>query len=392
MTAEVWTFERVAAIEDGDVASVGAAMVWVDAELARATALAAAVIHKAEANGTVRASGHASAKGWLRGVTGCASTTATKLVQLTQAFDHLPTAWAAMRRGELSVDNAEVLVKLHRNRRITDIVEQHQQLLLSFAISLPHADWCRVAERFRAYVDPDGASLSHAEAREQRRVHAGHVGTEFFFDATGDNAAGVEIMAIYKQFVQAEFEKDRRAVGAGQKLPRTAAQRRFDAFHEMARAAGRSGTVTLPSSLVNFVIDEQTYLDALARAHDLPVPPRPPEDFGAYRSETTDGVSVDPGRIVYESVAGHVRRVVLDGEGVVINLGRKRRLFSGPARDAALLRYQHCDCPGCDVPASQCEVDHIRPWTAFGVTDAVNGRPLCRRHNHHKGPKPWDTS
>jgi hypothetical protein len=388
MADEVWTFERLAAIADDDVASLDAATRWAHAQLARASALAVAAAHRAQAMGAVAAAGQTCLRDWLRGVTGCASATASRLASLSDALAHLPQASAAFRSGELSTDNAEVLARLHRNRRIRDAVEAHEALLLPHAIALPHPDWCRVAERFRAFVDPDGAAGAHDDAHRRRRVHAGHVGTEFFFHASGDNADGAEIMAIFQRFVQAEFDRDCAAVGRGQKLPRSAAQRRFDAFHEMCRAAACSGEVQLPASLVNFVIDEHTYLDAVARAQGLPVPARPADRFAASRCETIDGVAVDPRHVVYESIAGHVRRVVMNGRGLVTDLGRRRRLFRGAGRDAAMLQSPHCSWPGCCVPASLCDIDHRQPWAALGGTDAANAQPLCPRHNRHKGPAP----
>jgi hypothetical protein len=86
---------------------------------------------------------------------------------------------------------------------------------------------------------------------------------------------------------------------------------------------------------------------------------------------------------VAAAVVGHVRRVVFDSAGVTINFGRKRRVFTGAARDAALLRNRRCLWPGCGLPRSQ--LDHHDEWAEHGGgTDQVNAGPLCGRHNRWK--------
>jgi hypothetical protein len=84
---------------------------------------------------------------------------------------------------------------------------------------------------------------------------------------------------------------------------------------------------------------------------------------------------------VKASIVGHVRRVVYDGAGVVIDLGRKQRLFTGAAREAVMLLARLCSWIGCDMRAEWCEADHTVGWKGGGNTDSDNGGPLCRCHN-----------
>jgi hypothetical protein len=76
-----------------------------------------------------------------------------------------------------------------------------------------------------------------------------------------------------------------------------------------------------------------------------------------------------------------IRRVVTDAKGVVIDLGRTQRLFSGYARAAVMLLEPTCIWPGCDQPHSWCHADHLTSWSTRGPTNADNGAPLCARHN-----------
>jgi hypothetical protein len=109
------------------------------------------------------------------------------------------------------------------------------------------------------------------------------------------------------------------------------------------------------------------------------------------RCETTTGHQLDPDDMLAAVLCGHVRRVVLDAAGVVIDLGRRARLFTGAARDAVLLVDRWCIWPGCDIRSGHCQTDHTRPWATNGPTRPGNGGPACARHNRWKqrGYRTW---
>ena len=79
---------------------------------------------------------------------------------------------------------------------------------------------------------------------------------------------------------------------------------------------------------------------------------------------------------------------VLGGESEVLDLGRKRRLFTPAQRKALAIRDQHCRAEGCDIPAAWCEAHHAGvPWAAGGQTDLADGVLLCSWH-HHRADDP----
>ncbi len=63
-------------------------------------------------------------------------------------------------------------------------------------------------------------------------------------------------------------------------------------------------------------------------------------------------------------------------------------MFSGPTRRAVEVRGRECFHPMCDLPAEQCEIDHVEPWAAGGATVAANGRPACGFHKRARNPGP----
>ena len=82
-----------------------------------------------------------------------------------------------------------------------------------------------------------------------------------------------------------------------------------------------------------------------------------------------------------------VTALLLDSEGVVVNLGRTQRLFSASQRRLLALRDGGCRYPGCDRPPAHTDAHHVRSWQAGGSTDIPNAILLCRHHHRavHEG-------
>ncbi|MFI5283726.1 MAG: DUF222 domain-containing protein [Candidatus Dormibacterales bacterium] len=74
-------------------------------------------------------------------------------------------------------------------------------------------------------------------------------------------------------------------------------------------------------------------------------------------------------------------RVLLGAESSVIEVGRARRVVSGPARRALVARDRHCVWPGSERPASWSGAHHVVHWVQGGSTDLENLVLLCHRHH-----------
>src|SRR5436190_1460382 len=70
-----------------------------------------------------------------------------------------------------------------------------------------------------------------------------------------------------------------------------------------------------------------------------------------------------------------------------LDYGRQTREWAPDLYNAIVLRDQGCRYPGCDRPATWCDVHHIQEWDAHhGPTSIDNGVMLCRHHHrrlHH---------
>jgi len=76
-----------------------------------------------------------------------------------------------------------------------------------------------------------------------------------------------------------------------------------------------------------------------------------------------------------------VTRILLDSDSMVIDVGRAKRVISGPQRKALNVRDRGCVWPGCDRPASWSSGHHLVHWIRNGPTDLPNLCLLCFRHH-----------
>ena len=71
-----------------------------------------------------------------------------------------------------------------------------------------------------------------------------------------------------------------------------------------------------------------------------------------------------------------------------VEVSATARLFTGATRRAIELRDRECTHPYCDKPACDCDVDHILPFAAGGLTTQENGRVRCPFHNRLRNQRP----
>ena len=84
---------------------------------------------------------------------------------------------------------------------------------------------------------------------------------------------------------------------------------------------------------------------------------------------------------------GTIRRVIVDAQSEVLDVGRARRLATPTHRAALRVRDRGCAFPGCDRPPEWCQAHHLIPFEHGGATDLGNLCLLCSHHHHlvHEG-------
>ena len=162
--------------------------------------------------------------------------------------------------------------------------------------------------------------------------------------------------------------------------PRSPLQLRHDALADILRtAAGCADTPSLggapPTLLLSVSADqlgEQEGVAFLEGAH-------------SYEGDVV-------GSAVARQIAcsGAVQKVVMDDDGRILALGSPLRTFTSHQRRAIALRDGGCVVPGCQVPATWCEVHHVHEHSQGGATHTDNGVLLCWFHHRTLETSGWE--
>ncbi|MDP2498922.1 MAG: HNH endonuclease signature motif containing protein, partial [Candidatus Palauibacterales bacterium] len=79
--------------------------------------------------------------------------------------------------------------------------------------------------------------------------------------------------------------------------------------------------------------------------------------------------------------------MIHDGEGNVLDVGRKSRTVPTRMRRALEARDRCCRFPGCR--STRTDAHHVEPWAAGGETSLENLALLCRRHHRRVHEDGW---
>lgn len=342
-------------------------------------------------------------RSYLKGTLNCSGSAANKIRKRADATNNHSAIGEALLSGRVGPDQVDLLAKasshLVAGKRFGEFAPQ----LLDHAEHLEFSDFETVIQHFITQADPNGSFDDQQFHEDERTAWVNNVNGSIEVHASGGSPlAAAEMKAIFDVAVEAEFEKDcaaRRAEhGDGAlaaPLPRTTQQRKFDAMHSifmLSVAAPANGKT--PAPLVNIVIDHVTagrVLEAHGVVESADILEVGADAFAAAEADllqrrcSANGTPVHPDIALKALIAGRLRRAIIDADGVIINLGRTRRLFTGKAREAAQLLAASCTHRGCDVPAKFCDVDHRVEWAAnSGSTNQHNAMPACGVHDRWK--------
>lgn len=367
----------------------------IELEQRRLEAELALVVAEAERRQLHRNDRHRSLGSWLRSHTNWSGFQTTRRRRAARLVTTVPAAGAALHDGHIGIAQFDELARARANPRCGDRLVDHADRLLEWCEQLSYDEFCVCVRRWEALADEDGANRDRDASVEGRTAFVGPLGQGVVISASGGSPLEAEEMtAIFERFVDAEFcrDCDERTERHGPDaptdlLPRTDGQRRFDALVNVFRSAGLAdgSPVRRNPVVLDVISDEFSYLEALSR-HGLALPPEPSprHDLLDRRRETASGTPLLPDDLIAIALDEHVRGLVVNSAGVVIDYGRTHRLFSGPAREAALLTATRCSRNGCSLPARYCQVDHMDGWVGGGRTDQANAAPTCQHDNRAK--------
>ena len=352
----------------------------------------ATFVHQVAETGLFSADKHRTPKAWGKAACNWSGGEAGRFVKAGAMLSKFGSAAVLAADGGLGVAQMHALAAVTANPRVQQHLAGGEELLVGQAAVLDFDDYATLLATWERVADADGAHNDSQRVHRNRTASASIVGDQLFLNAVCGTAQGVQIKEILEAFAGTEWAADWDAgllahgnAMCPQLMERTDTQRRMDALLAIfLKAAGAFAEPTGTAFTVNIVVSqpvlEHNLLTLLSNDPVALLDPNLP----GHRCETNTGVAIDPHDMLVAAAIGHVRRVVIDSAGVVTDMGRKQRLFTGALRDAVLMHSRWCIWPGCHRPATQCDADHLLPWANAGPTNTHNGGPICNYHNRWK--------
>ena len=349
---------------------------------------AALLVQLVDDTGAYLADGHRTVGAWGRATHNWSPPEAARMVKLARVMRWLPEFTASALAGELGVAQMHAIAAIATNPRVREHLDDvTDRLFTNAARDLDFNDLSTLLRHWEQLADADGAKGRHDRAVSERRAAVTVTGERGYLDAQGPAYDGVMFQEILEHFTQLEWQHEWDVLAAihGDRMcaalmERSHSQRCFDALMRIFAAAAGSDTDG-PAVTVDITIDQTTFEHELERLAGGTPDPIPASHAPNRHCHDRRGRPVDPRAVLAAALVGRVRRKVIGADGVVLDLGRRQRLFRGPLRDAVLAGSPRCTHRGCLVIGDHCEADHLQAWSQRGPTNAANGAPRCNFHN-----------
>ncbi|MGZ4449285.1 MAG: DUF222 domain-containing protein [Nocardioides sp.] len=338
------------------------------AELEARVAQHASVVQVEDLNGAT------STATWWAHATRQTRAEAFRKVRLAAGLEKYGLVQSALARGDLVVDQAQVIVRsldALPDDLDPEVVDQAMTRLLDLAEHHDAKSLHILGRRILEVVDPERADAEEEKQLRQDEAKAaqtmrltmsddghGRVHGRFTLPA----AQGAMLKKILLGFAAPKH------VGSvdgtvGERVPNPLKMGR--AFVEMIE---RYPTDKIPAAGgVNATVVVTMDLSTL---------------LGADRAATLDtGERITAGQARRLACEAGIIPAVLGGTSQVLDLGRKRRYFTESQRIALAVEQEGCTADGCDWPPGLCHAHHDIRWTDGGPTDKRHGRLLCPKHH-----------
>lgn len=388
----------------------------------RLHAVQVGVVDLIDQRGLFAEDGHRGAKGLVVAASGVSGAVAARRVQVARTLRWLPAVAAGLAAGRIGVGQVELIARVFANPRVRAELIAVEADLATVAELMAFAEFERWLRDWERLADADGAGV---------RSERGHANRDFRIVVLPDGnvridggcggVQGTIVREVFDVYVQAEWDADwaeaRARLGDAatyDDLARTDRQRRMDAvsavFADAIAHRNQCGRDGKPGHqlVIDLVLDAVTAEATVARlagvdpgadprlaswwsdlaaslTDDTAGDEQPVRPVG-FRSETLDGHPLDPREVIVAAMNHHIRRVVIGADGVVVDMGRRSRLFTGARQTAVRISAHSCVWPGCPVPVTHCESDHLIEFNGpkRGPTNPINADPLCGHHNRLK--------
>ncbi|WP_330437887.1 HNH endonuclease [Micromonospora sp. NBC_00821] len=343
----------------------------------RLAAVKLTLVRELDGRGTPRAQGASSTAVWLRERLRLTIPAARRLIDLATALDTgNPGIRQALADGHISVDQARVITDTATTVNTSTDAETADKavgVLVGWASQFDATHLRKLGTRILDHVAPDiadAAAQAALDAEARRAARDRHLTlseqTDGRLRLTGTLDA--ETAGLFRATI------DPLTAPSGPDDTRSPGQRRHDALADVCRLALRSGELPDSGGDPAQIVVTTTY-DTLTR------------QLGAGALDI--GLQLTPDTVRRLACDATILPTVLGGTGQVLDVGRQRRLITGPLRRALVLRDRGCAFPGCDRPPRWCHAHHIHHWADGGTTNLDNAVLLCGHHHRHLHHSDW---
>ncbi|MFC5922309.1 HNH endonuclease signature motif containing protein [Micromonospora vulcania] len=343
----------------------------------RLAAVKLTLVRELDGRGTATAQGASSTAVWLRDRLRLGVGAARRLVELAAVLDAAPAGVRdALTDGLVNVEQVRVIAETVGTVHTVagaQAADKAVGVLVDWAAQFDATLLRKLGSRILDHVAPevaDAAAQVALQAEESRAVRDRHVTVSEQPDGrlrltgTLDTEAAALLRAVI----------DPLTAPAGPDDTRTPGQRRHDALADVCRLALRAGELPEHGGDTTQLVVTTSY-DVLRQHLDA-------------------GTLDTGGHLIPEAVRrlacdASILPAILGGTGQVLDVGRQRRLITGPLRRALVLRDRGCAFPGCDRPPRWCDAHHLLHWTDGGPTSLDNAVLLCGHHHRHIHHSDW---
>ncbi|MFF0368977.1 MULTISPECIES: HNH endonuclease signature motif containing protein [unclassified Micromonospora] len=339
----------------------------------RLAAAQLAVVRQLHGRGTLVAQGASSSAVWLRHRLRLDVSAARRLVGLAASVEAAPSGVRdALASGAVTVEQARVIAgtaAVVSASAGAEVADKAVGLLVEWAEQFDPSLLRRMGARILDHVAPDladdladdgaAAALAAEAARAARDRHvtiSEQAGERLRLTGTLDAEGAALLRAVI----------DPLSAPSGPDDTRSAGQRRHDALADVCRLALRTGGLPEHGGESAQVVVTTSY-DGLTRQ--------------LHAGALDIGLQLTPDTVRRLACDAAILPAVLGGAGQVLDVGRQRRLVTGPLRRALVLRDGGCAFPGCDRPPRWCAAHHIDHWADGGPTSLDNAVLLCGHHH-----------
>ncbi|MEO3772804.1 DUF222 domain-containing protein [Micromonospora sp. B9E7] len=343
----------------------------------RLAAVTLTLVREIDGRGTARAQGASTTAVWLRERLHLTIPAARRLVDLATALDTgNPGVRQALADADITLDQARVIadtVTTVQESAGTEAADKAVGVLVDWAAQFDPSLLRRLGTRILDHVAPDladaaaAAALAAEAARATRDRHV-TISEQTDGRLRLSGTLDAEAAALLRAAI------DPLSAPAGPDDTRCAGQRRHDALADVCRLALRTGDLPDSGGDPAQIVVTTNY-DGLTR------------QLG--NGALDIGLHLTPDTVRRLACDATILPAVLGGTGQVLDVGRQRRLITGPLRRALVLRDRGCAFPGCDRPPRWCAAHHIHHWADGGTTSLDNAVLLCGHHHRHVHHSDW---